>query len=621
MMTAKSSNDLIFSLCCRLVPLVIFGGLSLSDSSDNQPRLPRSLLRKDNYSKGSHKFPLLNFSLFGENFMQGITVNPLEPLNRDETEQTYQSPSRDPVTLAGRIFLGKGAEYQTVTQVTDFTVTLLSKNDVFPYACFCYDFVIEAVFMGVLCLLGLLGNAASVVCLSHDKTRNATPFLLISLAMADTMFLITVFFLRVLSSVHTFGWSLLFVVKTAPYMAKYVYPAALLSQTAAIYLTVLVTLNRFMAVCYPYIASDVCSLRNAKFHVTAVVVFSIIFNIPRFFQIEIVCSDDQLAAFQTSNVSLASELNLNLSVNLHDYSTSSPLLHGASARSIQLLILEEPRNSTDARINSTYYPPIADVTCQIKDAPFAVHPFYSIVYASIAYCVVMFLIPLVSLSFFNVRLIGALRVAKARREKLLLKRKRVESARNKAAATIQERKHSSCLSAKSQETNLLGKDQSAVASPSTVNTGVVSRSDDDITFMLVVVVMVFVVTQSPALLTQLLYCILSENERNCPHAFFFYERLSDLLVVANSSLNFVIYCFCSARFRQNLIELIFGKSKQQLQQLQQQQQRGATQGPRSRMEMSQCNPSCQGEPEQQQQQQQQQVLKANNLTVPSAIER
>ena len=44
--------------------------------------------------------------------------------------------------------------------------------------------------------------------------------------------------------------------------------------------------------------------------------------------------------------------------------------------------------------------------------------------------------------------------------------------------------------------------------------------------------------------------------RDCPQPIFFYERISDLLIVANSSLNFIVYCFCSRRFRQILIQLV-----------------------------------------------------------------
>lgn len=78
-----------------------------------------------------------------------------------------------------------------------------------------------------------------------------------------------------------------------------------------------------------------------------------------------------------------------------------------------------------------------------------------------------------------------------------------------------------------------------------------SRAEDEITRMLIVVVLVFVFCQSPAFITQALPTVLPEPSLYCPFSYFFYARVSDLLVVANSSLNFVIYCFCSRRFRRN----------------------------------------------------------------------
>jgi len=47
---------------------------------------------------------------------------------------------------------------------------------------------------------------------------------------------------------------------------------------------------------------------------------------------------------------------------------------------------------------------------------------------------------------------------------------------------------------------------------------------------------------------QVLHSTIDESLLGCPHAFFFYARLSDLLVVANSSLNVFIYCCFSQHF-------------------------------------------------------------------------
>ena len=72
--------------------------------------------------------------------------------------------------------------------------------------CRVYDFVIETILMGSLCLFGFAGNTLSMICLRHDKSHSATPLLLISLEISDTLFLSAVLVVRVISSfqVHTY---------------------------------------------------------------------------------------------------------------------------------------------------------------------------------------------------------------------------------------------------------------------------------------------------------------------------------------------------------------------------------------------------------------------------------
>ena len=137
------------------------------------------------------------------------------------------------------------------------------------------------------------------------------------------------------------------------------------------------------------------------------------------------------------------------------------------------------------------------------------------------YFLIMFLIPLISLVILNYNLMTTLRRTRRKRESW-----RSRSSRQNADQTEQSN----------------------------------SRSEDEITRMLIVVVLVFVFCQSPAFITQALPSVLSKQSLYCPFSYFYYVRVSDLLVVANSSLNFVIYCFCSRRFRTILTHSIIQQS-------------------------------------------------------------
>lgn len=158
-----------------------------------------------------------------------------------------------------------------------------------------------------------------------------------------------------------------------------------------------------------------------------------------------------------------------------------------------------------------------------------------VIYSTVLYVLVMFLVPLVLLVILNYKLMTALQKTRRKRDTL-------------RSATTSHRFNNRQSSGRNGE--------SAPAGAKYSN----SRSEDDITRMLIVVVLVFVVTQSPALVTQALYALMADDNtvsESCPHPFyFFYVRLSDLLVVANSSLNFIVYSFCSRRFRQILFSLV-----------------------------------------------------------------
>ena len=95
-----------------------------------------------------------------------------------------------------------------------------------------YDFAIEALLMGFLCAFGFVGNSLSTICLLRDGSKSATPFLLVSLQFADTLFLIAVVWLRVITTVaETFPDDAASVGYLAPYIGKYAFPCAMIAET------------------------------------------------------------------------------------------------------------------------------------------------------------------------------------------------------------------------------------------------------------------------------------------------------------------------------------------------------------------------------------------------------
>ena len=72
-----------------------------------------------------------------------------------------------------------------------------------------------------------------------------------------------------------------------PYAGKYLFPTAIIAETGTVYLTVLVTINRYLSVCRPYDPPGRRSVEAARLHVLAVAVLSVVYNVPRFFEFDV----------------------------------------------------------------------------------------------------------------------------------------------------------------------------------------------------------------------------------------------------------------------------------------------------------------------------------------------
>ena len=129
---------------------------------------------------------------------------------------------------------------------------------------------------------------------------------------------------------------------------------------------------------------------------------------------------------------------------------------------------------------------------------------YNILYEAILYCLFVFLGPLIILIVLNTCLIQELMRARRR---------------------LLERQLPASMTGEDQENNL--------------------------TLVMIVIVLIFLVCQTPAFLNQLLDYILKDHYE-CGKAYFYFYHISNLIVSANSSLNFVVYCIFRKQFRERL---------------------------------------------------------------------
>lgn len=120
----------------------------------------------------------------------------------------------------------------------------------------------------ILGMVGILGNSLSLIILSRPQMRSSINYLLIALARCDIILIITSMFLFGFNSIYPYSYNddaggsmfwFRYTYNVYPRIIKYLFTLAVIAQTANCYLTLLVSLERYVAVCHPLRAVSIKS--------------------------------------------------------------------------------------------------------------------------------------------------------------------------------------------------------------------------------------------------------------------------------------------------------------------------------------------------------------------------
>lgn len=137
-----------------------------------------------------------------------------------------------------------------------------------------YNMAINVYVLGILCLLGILGNLLTIVVLNRDDEKpKTTRFLLQTLATVDGFYLVVAVFVFPVDNLLRMRSNYQFTIE--PYL-RYVQCVA---ETSAVWMVLPVTVDRYLAVCRPW-KVEWKELRRAKFAVAVVLVSAFLYGIP-----------------------------------------------------------------------------------------------------------------------------------------------------------------------------------------------------------------------------------------------------------------------------------------------------------------------------------------------------
>jgi len=242
-----------------------------------------------------------------------------------------------------------------------------------------YSIAILVYVLGTLCVLGIAGNLLNIIVLGRDHTMHRTTgFLLQMLAVADAVYLVVSIFVNTLKCVvDSTDWLPSVVSRYYwPYVEVYAWPMAGIAHTATVWLVVVITVHRYVAICRPLHAAQYNTMSHVRKAVAAVWIFAVVYNLPLFFEREVL----------VRNVT---------DIRMPNMTRTNESLMRQSLSEIFVVVGQRVVVKKTAMTNNSVY---------------------FIVYKTCLFFVSRFLIPFAALAFCNHRLIRAIRASDEIRE-------------------------------------------------------------------------------------------------------------------------------------------------------------------------------------------------------------
>ena len=215
-------------------------------------------------------------------------------------------------TMVGANFtVGHTVSDETSTTTSDFSTTGFATTEVGDWwvpeergghagnvnglesPCESFKFVLSGVLTCGIVILGYMGNTLSIFTLWPKRSQISTAYVLICLAFLDNILLtVSLFNNTVPTFCSHYRVCDYYMKRVNGYVTYCARPIGGIAHFAATWVIVLVTLQRYVGVCYPLKMSRWCRISLTYLQVSLIHLFAILFNLVRFFVIRPVVTFD-----------------------------------------------------------------------------------------------------------------------------------------------------------------------------------------------------------------------------------------------------------------------------------------------------------------------------------------
>ncbi len=152
-----------------------------------------------------------------------------------------------------------------------------------------YRIIMNVYILPWICAVGIVGNILSFAVLWRDRImKRTTTFLLQVLALTDTLFLLVSLVFQTVETISTLtGWSK-WLQCHYRYIEQGIYAVGNTIQTFSVWLVLIVTTDRWIAICMPLRAPRYSTMSRMRKAVLATLILAILYNIPKYFEFELI---------------------------------------------------------------------------------------------------------------------------------------------------------------------------------------------------------------------------------------------------------------------------------------------------------------------------------------------
>ncbi|CAH1792117.1 unnamed protein product [Owenia fusiformis] len=375
------------------------------------------------------------------------------------------------------------------------------------------EFIVNGIFTPLTCLFGIVGNTLAFLVLRkiQQKQNSIATMLLQVLAVCDSFFLLGAFFPMYVTLYRKYVQC--FPVGLAARVVIYLELVwnflAMLSQTLSIWVTVLLTAERMIGICYSMRAVTWCSKTRIKVCLGVSVVLALLYNGMTLFECYAALEEDPRFA-KNDAPALNSTSTLNLYSNTSDSHTTETF-HGDITTYPSFEKENGFHNKSDSGVthddNKT-----ATIYCLYRECSLTRNSHAYVTVGVILNSVIRYGGPVIAVCCLNIRIIYTMRHS-------LHARSDLKSSMSQFNAEVRSFNH-----------------------------------------MCLVVSIVFLVCMIPTNVNFVLGLIVFTRMSAPPDWYRKYDLVADYLVVLNSAVNFIIYCAIRQGFRKQCARL-FQKKK------------------------------------------------------------